>query len=221
MSATLAVCCSVEHSFIFSLFLSLSHAGEIDPHPETKPSRADAVDMDDDEKEMLAEARARLANTRGKKAKRKAREKQLEEARRLAALQKRRELKAAGINVGRWRRRNQAIDYAREVVFEQQPPKGFYAIGPEENPVVAKGAANLNLQQIEGERRVDEERRLRKEDTRKLKRLMDENLPEAIRALEKINEPPSVRCVPSCCVGRSVVLYASPFLLSFSVPEAY
>jgi hypothetical protein len=49
------------------------------------------------EKEMLAEARARLANTKGKKAKRKAREKQLEEARRLASLQKRREMKAAGI----------------------------------------------------------------------------------------------------------------------------
>jgi pre-mRNA-splicing factor CDC5/CEF1 len=46
---------------------------------------------------MLSEARARLANTQGKKAKRKAREKQLEEARRLASLQKRRELKAAGI----------------------------------------------------------------------------------------------------------------------------
>lgn len=46
---------------------------------------------------MLSEARARLANTQGKKAKRKAREKQLEEARRLASLQKRRELRAAGI----------------------------------------------------------------------------------------------------------------------------
>ena len=41
--------------------------------------------MDEDEKEMLSEARARLANTRGKKAKRKAREAQLDEARRLAA----------------------------------------------------------------------------------------------------------------------------------------
>ena len=39
--------------------------------------------MDEDEKEMLSEARARLANTRGKKAKRKAREAQLDEARRL------------------------------------------------------------------------------------------------------------------------------------------
>ena len=48
---------------------------------------------------MLAEARARLANTQGKKAKRKAREKQMEEARRLASLQKRRELRTAGIGL--------------------------------------------------------------------------------------------------------------------------
>nr|CAD2172310.1 unnamed protein product [Meloidogyne enterolobii] len=46
--------------------------------------------MDEDELEMLSEARARLANTQGKKAKRKAREKQLGEARRLASLQKHR-----------------------------------------------------------------------------------------------------------------------------------
>jgi pre-mRNA-splicing factor CDC5/CEF1 len=86
--------------------------GEIDPDPETKPARPDPIDMDEDgmliyigpivaqvftEKEMLSEARARLANTQGKKAKRKARERQLEEARRLAVLQKKRELKAAGI----------------------------------------------------------------------------------------------------------------------------
>ena len=71
--------------------------GEIDPDPETKPARPDPIDMDEDEKEMLSEARARLANTQGKKAKRKARERALEEARRLAMLQKRRELKAAGI----------------------------------------------------------------------------------------------------------------------------
>ena len=67
--------------------------GEIDPNPETKPARPDPKDMDEDELEMLSEARARLANTQGKKAKRKAREKQLEEARRLATLQKRRELR--------------------------------------------------------------------------------------------------------------------------------
>ena len=39
--------------------------GEIDPHPETKPARPDPTNMDEDEKEMLSEARARLANTKG------------------------------------------------------------------------------------------------------------------------------------------------------------
>lgn len=33
--------------------------GEIDPNPESKPARPDPVDMDEDEKEMLSEARAR------------------------------------------------------------------------------------------------------------------------------------------------------------------
>src|SRR6266403_3994610 len=63
------------------------------------------------EKEMLSEARARLANTQGKKAKRKARERQLEESRRLAVLQKRRELKNAGINIKITNRKKGMMDY--------------------------------------------------------------------------------------------------------------
>lgn len=67
---------------------------------------------------MLSEARARLANTQGKKAKRKARERQLSEARRIASLQKRRELRAAGIMAGngswRFKKRN-IMDYNAEV----------------------------------------------------------------------------------------------------------
>jgi pre-mRNA-splicing factor CDC5/CEF1 len=39
--------------------------GEVDPLPEARPARPDAVDMEEDEKEMLQEARARLANTKG------------------------------------------------------------------------------------------------------------------------------------------------------------
>ena len=74
----------------------------------------------DAEKEMLAEARARLANTQGKKAKRKAREKQMEEARRLASLQKQRELRAAGISGGRYRwKRRRSIDYNEDISFER------------------------------------------------------------------------------------------------------
>lgn len=99
--------------------------GEIDPSPETKSARPDPVDMEEDEKEMLSEARARLANTQGKKAKRKAREKMLEDARRLASLQKRRELRAAGLSGGGGRRPG-TMNYNNEIPFERRPVPGFY-----------------------------------------------------------------------------------------------
>lgn len=100
--------------------------GEVDPDPESKPARPDTIDMDEDEKEMLSEARARLANTQGKKAKRKARERQLEESRRLAVLQKRRELKTAGINIKVTNKRKGQMDYNADIPFEKPAAPGFF-----------------------------------------------------------------------------------------------
>jgi len=100
--------------------------GELDPDPESKPARPDTIDLDEDEKEMLSEARARLANTQGKKAKRKARERQLEESRRLALLQKRRELKNAGINIKIVNRKKGQMDYNADIPFEKKAVPGFY-----------------------------------------------------------------------------------------------
>jgi len=166
--------------------------GEIDPNPETKPARPDPVDMDEDEKEMLSEARARLANTKGKKAKRKAREKQLEEARRLAALQKRREMKAAGIDIPNRRKKMKGIDYNKEIPFQKKPPPGFWE-------VTAKGDNAFNefravsLGQLEGRLRNDEEAEQRKMDQRKLKRAREENLPSVIMQINKLNDPSQIR----------------------------
>lgn len=81
---------------------------------------------------MLSEARARLANTQGKKAKRKARERQLEESRRLAVLQKRRELKNAGINIKVVTRKPGQMDYNADIPFEKAPAPGFYDTAEEE-----------------------------------------------------------------------------------------
>jgi pre-mRNA-splicing factor CDC5/CEF1 len=106
--------------------LTPSRPGELDPDPESKPARPDTIDLDEDEKEMLSEARARLANTQGKKAKRKARERQLEESRRLATLQKRRELKNAGINTKIVTRKKGQMDYNADIPFEKQAIPGFY-----------------------------------------------------------------------------------------------
>ncbi|KAF2739820.1 hypothetical protein EJ04DRAFT_540346 [Polyplosphaeria fusca] len=100
--------------------------GEVDHAPESRPARPDEVDLDEDQKEMLSEARARLSNTSGKKAKRKARERQLEESRRLALLQKRRELKAAGINIKISQKKGNHIDYNADVPLEKEVPAGFF-----------------------------------------------------------------------------------------------
>ncbi|PNW85668.1 hypothetical protein CHLRE_03g197350v5 [Chlamydomonas reinhardtii] len=145
--------------------------GEIDPNPEAKPARPDAVDMDEDEKEMLSEARARLANTRGKKAKRKAREKQLEEARRLAQLQKKRELKAAGIDVRARNKNSRAVDYSSEVAFELKPQAGFYSTADEEKTTrsMQQEFRPVTVEELEGRRRKDIEEALIKKDVKRQK----------------------------------------------------
>jgi pre-mRNA-splicing factor CDC5/CEF1 len=128
-------------------------AGEIDTQPESRPARPDPVDMDDDEKEMLSEARARLANTQGKKAKRKARERQLEEARRVAFLQKKRELKAAGINL-RENKKKKGMDYNADIPFEKQPAPGFYDTA-EERAKKYEPVLGSSLRALEGKRKQE------------------------------------------------------------------
>uniref|UniRef100_A0A914KND9 Cell division cycle 5-like protein n=2 Tax=Meloidogyne TaxID=189290 RepID=A0A914KND9_MELIC len=151
--------------------------GDVDPTPETKPARPDPIDMDEDELEMLSEARARLANTQGKKAKRKAREKQLGEARRLASLQKRRELRAAGIIIGSgWAykmKKHRLMDYNNEIPFEKQVPAGFH--DPSEDKF-----DKAQKTMVEEKRRDWQERDDRKADKDKLKKRKNEDLPESI-----------------------------------------
>ncbi|KAF2287602.1 hypothetical protein GH714_001494 [Hevea brasiliensis] len=166
--------------------------GEIDPNPESKPARPDPVDMDEDEKEMLSEARARLANTRGKKAKRKAREKQLEEARRLASLQKRRELKAAGIDTRQRKRKRKGIDYNAEIPFEKKPPPGFFDVADEDRPV-EQPKFPTTIEELEGKRRIDVEAQLRKQDIARNKIAQRQDAPSAILQANKLNDPETVR----------------------------
>ncbi|KAF6148786.1 hypothetical protein GIB67_011374 [Kingdonia uniflora] len=166
--------------------------GEIDPNPESKPARPDPVDMDEDEKEMLSEARARLANTRGKKAKRKAREKQLEEARRLASLQKRRELKAAGIDNRHRKRKRKGIDYNAEIPFEKKPPPGFFDVADEERPT-EHPKFPTTIEELEGKRRSDVETQLRKQDVAKNKIAQRQDAPASIQQANKLNDPETVR----------------------------
>ncbi|KAJ8341748.1 hypothetical protein SKAU_G00340390 [Synaphobranchus kaupii] len=162
--------------------------GEIDPNPETKPARPDPVDMDEDELEMLSEARARLANTQGKKAKRKAREKQLEEARRLAALQKRRELRAAGIDIQKKRKKKRGVDYNTEIPFEKKPALGFYDTSMENYQSLEPNFKRLRQQHLDGELRNEKEDRERKKDRQKIKKRKESDLPSAILQTSGVSE---------------------------------
>lgn len=153
---------------IFVLLMDF-RPGELDPDPESKPARPDTIDLDEDEKEMLSEARARLANTQGKKAKRKARERQLEESRRLAVLQKRRELKNAGINVKVVTRKPGQMDYNADIPFEKPAAPGFYdTIEEKDQNERQREAFDPRKQQLANKRKGDQdddaERKKRKND---------------------------------------------------------
>lgn len=130
--------------------------GELDPDPESKPARPDTIDLDEDEKEMLSEARARLANTQGKKAKRKARERQQEESRRMATLQKRRELKTAGINVKVTTRKKGEMDYNADIPFEKKAVSGFYDTAEEQVLNEQQRKAFDPQKQLAGKRKGDD-----------------------------------------------------------------
>lgn len=164
--------------------------GEIDPCPESKPSRPDPIDMDEDEKEMLNEARARLANTNGKKAKRKVREKMLDEARRLATLQKRRELKAAGIG-GDYKRRIRGIDYNAEIPFHHKAPAGFYE--PELDSSDKPDFLKMNRDQMDLKRQSDEKEAARKADEAKLRARKKADLPSVVMSVNDIHDPFAAR----------------------------
>ena len=179
--------------------------GELDPDPESKPARPDTIDLDEDEKEMLSEARARLANTQGKKAKRKARERQLEESRRLALLQKRRELKNAGINIKIVNRKKGQMDYNADIPFEKKAVPGFFdtqeEMGRNEKQ---REAFDPRKQQLANKRKGDQE-----EDPGRKRQKGEKSGPSAaFAAAAKAGQMQKIREAEQSSKRRSLVLPA-------------
>lgn len=181
-------------------------AGDIDPHPETKPARPDPIDMDEDEIEMLQEARARLANTQGKKAKRKARERLLEEAKRLADLQKRRELKQAGLLSSAARTKSRSgkrarkeIDLGVEIPFHKPAPAGFHATNEEDamaDEQRRKRQKQIDFHQVnetQFKARVRDEKAAKKREESRLKSLERSNMEYVLAQTSKKNDALSTR----------------------------
>ncbi|KAI1660004.1 pre-mRNA splicing factor component-domain-containing protein [Daldinia decipiens] len=177
--------------------------GEVDPDPESKPAKPDTIDLDEDEKEMLSEARARLANTQGKKAKRKARERQQEESRRLAALQKRRELKTAGINIKVVTRKKGQMDYNADIPFEKAPAQGFYDTADEQTRNEKQRAAfDPRKQQLANKRKGEQD-----DETERKRRKNDKDAPSAsMQAALKAGQMQKIREAEQSSKRRALVL---------------
>uniref|UniRef100_A0A8C6LST1 Cell division cycle 5 like n=1 Tax=Nothobranchius furzeri TaxID=105023 RepID=A0A8C6LST1_NOTFU len=136
--------------------------GEIDPNPETKPARPDPVDMDEGEIThfILSQAQNKFL--------------------RLAALQKRRELRAAGIHVQKKRKKKRGVDYNAEIPFEKKPAPGFYDTSMEQYDALEPHFKRLRQQHLDGELRNESEERDRKKDKQKMKKKKESDLPSAI-----------------------------------------
>jgi pre-mRNA-splicing factor CDC5/CEF1 len=179
--------------------------GQIDSHPETKPARPDPIDMDEDEIEMLQEARARLANTQGKKAKRKGREKMLAQAKRMADLQKRRELKQAGLISGQAKRNARKrlkggdIDLGVEIPFHKPAPAGFHDVSGEvarSEALRVKQAKRVDFQQLNEQQyrsRDDEQQKAKKREEARLRALEKSNMNYVVAQVSKTNDPLNLR----------------------------
>lgn len=164
--------------------------GSLNLNPETKPAREDLDEMDEDEKEMISEAKARLANTQGKKAKRKAREKILSESRRIADLLRRRELKQVGINADLKLKKKfkDQMDYNADIAFELRPEEGKFDIDNEiilnlkdkklfDKNAKIKGTFNqeVKIQKVKEKRRREQNKKLMESRTKLTKNEEEED----------------------------------------------
>lgn len=104
----------------------------------------------------------------------------MEEARRLAALQKRRELRAAGIDLPQKRKKRKGVDYNDEVPFEKKPSSGFYDTSQETYDPMQPNFKRLRQQHLDGELRSEKEDKERKRDKQKLKERKEQGVPNSV-----------------------------------------
>lgn len=196
--------------------------GERDPNPEGRAARPDPVDMDEEEKEMLAEARARLANTQGKKQKRKAREKMLEEARRAAAIQKRKELIAAGLpGISFKNKHKKGMDYNEEIPFEHTPLPGLHETREElaeeeEDTIAARREKRVRVLTKEAEELAARRKDVEKEKTRIAKGFLPATLERRLRQQQAARRQPISLPTPLMDEGEleMVAKYGEDLLLT-------
>lgn len=82
-------------------------------------------------------------------------------------MQKRRELRAAGIQARKKRKKKRGVDYNAEIPFERKPASGFHDTTEEDSQKMEVNFAKLRQQHLDGMRWREKEEALRKKDKQK------------------------------------------------------
>lgn len=98
----------------------------------------------------------------------------------MAALQKRRELRAAGIELPPKRKKRKGVDYNAEIPFEKRPASGFYDTSRETFDPMEPDFKKLRQQHLDGELRSEKEERERRKDKQKLKEKKEQGIPSSV-----------------------------------------
>lgn len=77
------------------------------------------------------------------------------------------------------------MDYNAEIPFERKAPAGFYDVSGEEGPAQDPNFVNVNLDELEGKRRVDMEALLRKQDEERQRRREAQDMPGVVMEINK------------------------------------
>lgn len=157
----------------------LKDFGVSGPGIESLPGAHETTQASDGEdEEMLAEAQARLGSNQGKKAKRKARERLLLELRRLALIQKKRDLRDQGLRVSLVRKRKtNEFNYNDDIPHEKIPEVGVYLVDDEDE------AAMRELANFEA--KVGEQGQVLQKKKEKSSKRLIEGAAEVIQLLSK------------------------------------
>ena len=95
-------------------------------------------------------------------------------------MQKRRELRAAGIDLPPKRKKRKGVDYNEEVPFEKKPAAGFYDTSNEVFDPMQPNFKRLRQQHLDGDLRSEKEERERKKDKQRLKERKEEGIPNSV-----------------------------------------
>ncbi|XP_062511251.1 cell division cycle 5-related protein-like [Corticium candelabrum] len=134
--------------------------------------------------------------------------------RRLASLQKRRELRAAGLDV-RLRpkkSRRRGVDYSADIPFEKKPAPGFYDTSEEKHATILPNFKRLRRHDLDEKRRKHEEERERRKDKERQKKRKEMDLPGAVSQISKLNSAEPVR-------KRSKLVLPSPQISDIELEE--